>query len=96
MKKSKDTITSNTTSSDTVAIINSSDDNITLSEISKQGDIIVNFNNKEYSVNISKLTYILSRLTSKEVKEPKTKEEVYTLMDKYNLFDETFLDAIGR
>lgn len=55
----------------------------------------IQFNNKEFEVDSQKLIYILSCLESKEIKD-KSHANIESLLEKYGLLDETFLDNINK
>ena len=54
--------------------------------------LTVEFENKKYFLEKNKLIYILEKLEQKEVKE----ENIEELMNKYNLYDEEFLENINK
>ena len=50
---------------------------------------------KTFDVEIDKLIYVLSRLERKKL-EYKNQKQIETLLEKYDLFDEYFLENINK
>ena len=53
--------------------------------------IKIEFNNKEYNIEKAKLIYVLERLSDRKISD----DEIFDLMKKYYLFDESFLSKVN-
>ena len=52
------------------------------------------YNEKRYNISIENVSYVLSKLTQKDIKNIQ-QDEIIPLMKKYCLFDEVFLNEIN-
>ena len=50
---------------------------------------------RTFEIEIDKLTYVLSKLEGKNLKY-KNQKQILTLLEKYGLFDEYFLENINK
>lgn len=52
------------------------------------------YNKKRYNISIKNISYVLSKLTQRDIKDIQ-QDEIIPLMKQYCLFDEVFLNEIN-
>ena len=58
--------------------------------------LLVHFENKNYDIDVDKLSYIISRLENSQAVKIKNEKEAFKLMKKFKLYDSIFLEGISK